>query len=216
MPSWRKQYSPTVLPPRPVTPPIQRATSDNSYTVPHHDGLGLPSLQLYDVPTLHSPPSIGSSSSSTSPHNRPQHGRSRSNPFPSLFGSSKKAGKSPGKQEPDIDTGGPSGADSGTDSTMARSLPRTPAHKQSNSHSDAELITGRCATCDSTVRWPRHLHVYRCTVCLMVNDLQPHSGANGGTASIKGKDKKSNEIRRKGWSNTFFKGLRLTCSQPYR
>lgn len=34
------------------------------------------------------------------------------------------------------------------------------------------LMTGNCATCGSLVRWPRHLHVFRCTVCLMVNQLK--------------------------------------------
>lgn len=34
------------------------------------------------------------------------------------------------------------------------------------------LMTGKCATCGSLVRWPRHLHVFRCTVCLMVNHLK--------------------------------------------
>ena len=33
---------------------------------------------------------------------------------------------------------------------------------------------GKCATCDSSVRWPQHLEVYRCTVCLMINDLKPN------------------------------------------
>jgi E3 ubiquitin-protein ligase HECTD2 len=28
-------------------------------------------------------------------------------------------------------------------------------------------------TCDSTVRWPKELKVFRCTVCLMINDLKP-------------------------------------------
>lgn len=34
------------------------------------------------------------------------------------------------------------------------------------------LMIGKCATCGSLVRWPRHLHVFRCTVCLMVNHLK--------------------------------------------
>lgn len=37
------------------------------------------------------------------------------------------------------------------------------------------LMTGKCATCGSLVRWPRHLHVFRCTVCLMVNHLKSTS-----------------------------------------
>lgn len=34
------------------------------------------------------------------------------------------------------------------------------------------LMTGKCATCGSLVRWPRHLYVFRCTACLMVNHLK--------------------------------------------
>ncbi|KAL8768377.1 MAG: hypothetical protein Q9209_005411 [Squamulea sp. 1 TL-2023] len=37
---------------------------------------------------------------------------------------------------------------------------------------NSELTSGRCATCDSTIKWPRHLDVFRCTVCLMINDLR--------------------------------------------
>ena len=36
-----------------------------------------------------------------------------------------------------------------------------------------DLRTGQCLTCDSTVRWPKHLDVYRCTNCLTINDLKP-------------------------------------------
>ncbi|KAL6234119.1 hypothetical protein BDW75DRAFT_213277, partial [Aspergillus navahoensis] len=37
-----------------------------------------------------------------------------------------------------------------------------------------ELTTGKCMTCNNTVRWPRHLKVFRCTECLTVNDLEPY------------------------------------------
>jgi E3 ubiquitin-protein ligase HECTD2 len=52
--------------------------------------------------------------------------------------------------------------------------PKIPANnKGGNPEGDEDLIVGNCATCDSTLRWPRHLDVYRCTVCLMINDLKP-------------------------------------------
>ncbi|KAL8694400.1 MAG: hypothetical protein Q9218_000966 [Villophora microphyllina] len=35
-----------------------------------------------------------------------------------------------------------------------------------------EMETGHCATCGSTVKWPKHLSVFRCTICLMVNDIR--------------------------------------------
>lgn len=51
--------------------------------------------------------------------------------------------------------------------TLSASI-RTSPPQQGNTG----LITGKCATCGSLVRWPRHLHIFRCTVCLMVNHLK--------------------------------------------
>lgn len=38
---------------------------------------------------------------------------------------------------------------------------------------EKDLTTGKCMTCDSMVRWPKNLSVFRCTVCLTINDLKP-------------------------------------------
>ncbi|RPB08298.1 HECT-domain-containing protein [Morchella conica CCBAS932] len=35
------------------------------------------------------------------------------------------------------------------------------------------FTTGRCSCCDSYVRWPTHLSVFRCTTCTTINDLAP-------------------------------------------
>lgn len=35
-----------------------------------------------------------------------------------------------------------------------------------------ELQKGRCATCDGHVQWPKAMTEYRCSTCLMVNDLK--------------------------------------------
>ena len=51
---------------------------------------------------------------------------------------------------------------------------------------EKHFVTGRCITCDSRVRWPRHLDVFRCTVCLMVNDLKL-----GAESSIGGREAES-------------------------
>ncbi len=51
----------------------------------------------------------------------------------------------------------------------------TSAYKAPTPHRDTDLVAGKCATCDSLVRWPRHLNVFRCSVCLMVNDLKPNT-----------------------------------------
>ncbi|KAL8717627.1 MAG: hypothetical protein Q9225_005146 [Loekoesia sp. 1 TL-2023] len=55
---------------------------------------------------------------------------------------------------------------------LGKSSSVSPHGSKSKTH-DNELVSGRCATCDSSVRWPSHLSVFRCTICLMVNDLQP-------------------------------------------
>ncbi|KAL4806871.1 hypothetical protein BDV18DRAFT_138365 [Aspergillus unguis] len=58
-------------------------------------------------------------------------------------------------------------------------IPRAPAKE--------ELTTGRCMTCNNTMRWPRHLNVFRCTECLTVNDLEPCSDTKGSGPRNDGK-----------------------------
>lgn len=36
-----------------------------------------------------------------------------------------------------------------------------------------EFDSGRCATCDQKVKWPKSCAEYRCGTCLMINDLTP-------------------------------------------
>jgi len=47
------------------------------------------------------------------------------------------------------------------------------AHKKYSQSTDTDLTTGHCMTCDSMVRWPKDLKAFRCTICLMINDLKP-------------------------------------------
>lgn len=51
--------------------------------------------------------------------------------------------------------------------TLSAPIPTMPSEQAIDG-----LMTGKCATCGSLVRWPRHLHVFRCTACLMVNNLK--------------------------------------------
>lgn len=37
-----------------------------------------------------------------------------------------------------------------------------------------DMVTGKCLTCNSACRWPRNVQMYRCTICLTVNDLEFH------------------------------------------
>lgn len=48
---------------------------------------------------------------------------------------------------------------------------------------------GQCMCCDSTVRWPSNLSMFRCTICLSVNDLVPAKPmpTEDGTTHKKGK-----------------------------
>jgi E3 ubiquitin-protein ligase HECTD2 len=120
----------------------------------------------YGIPSLPPPPhqNYGASRSSK-PTRTPSHGRSMSHPFPSLFSTKKK-------RHGEITVAGfESTDDDGTSPNAARNIPQQPAGKQMVP--DKDLMTGKCMTCDSMVRWPKELKVFRCTVCLTINDLKP-------------------------------------------
>lgn len=119
----------------------------------------------YGIPTLGPPPGAHYGSS-TKPTRTNGHGRSASHPFPSLFSTKKKR---PGE------SAGAVGFESTDDEVapqMARNAPYAPANEKQKVP-DKDLTTGKCKTCDSMVRWPKELKVFRCTVCLMINDLKP-------------------------------------------
>jgi len=132
------------------------------------------------VMPLRSPPLSASNTQNGKPiARRPsQHGRSISHPFPSIFGSGKKRNAKEEEEENVIDA-----------KTLLVGSPGTQVAGQAgfsrldSVHTEeVEMTSGKCATCDCQVRWPRHLDVFRCTVCLMVNDLQlnfPKSAADG-------------------------------------
>lgn len=118
----------------------------------------------YGIPTLS--PQGARNGTSTKPTQTPGHGRSMSHPFPSIFS---------GKKKPTGGSAGGAGFESTDDESvspqMVRNTAYTPANKQKVP--DKDLTTGKCKTCDSMVRWPKELKVFRCTVCLMINDLKP-------------------------------------------
>jgi len=110
----------------------------------------------YGIPTLRR-------SQSPSKH----HGRSMSHPFPSLFsGRKKKQGNTVGGE------GFDSTDDEEVSPVLARNTVLNSTAKQTRVP-DKDLMTGKCMTCDSMVRWPKDLKVFRCTVCLTINDLKP-------------------------------------------
>ncbi|TVY94218.1 putative E3 ubiquitin-protein ligase [Lachnellula willkommii] len=119
----------------------------------------------FGIPTL--PPSQGArNGTSTKPAQRNSHGRSMSHPFPSIF---------PGKKKHTGEGGGAVSFESTDEESVSPQMVRNTANTSANKQKvpDKALTTGKCKTCDSMVRWPKELKVFRCTVCLMINDLKP-------------------------------------------
>ncbi|CAJ2510996.1 Uu.00g066210.m01.CDS01 [Anthostomella pinea] len=101
-----------------------------------------------------------------------QHSRSMSHPFPSLFSSKKKKhpvpDNQPGNHDPTDDRG-----------YNSKPLPNPPqtANSRRGPQTPADFATGNCMTCAGLIRWPKELQVFRCTICLTINDLKPHNHA---------------------------------------
>ncbi|KAI0008484.1 hypothetical protein F4779DRAFT_449085 [Xylariaceae sp. FL0662B] len=103
-----------------------------------------------------------------------QHSRSMSNPFPSLFSSKKKKNAGP-SNEAFVD-------DDPLKSKPLPSLPQT-ATPRRMPRGPVDFATGNCMTCAGLVRWPRDLQVFRCTICLTINDLKPYDSVAGHTGT---------------------------------
>jgi E3 ubiquitin-protein ligase HECTD2 len=58
-------------------------------------------------------------------------------------------------------------------STKGKPTPSMRGHRNGSSIGSRDFATGRCMTCGSLVRWPRELQMFRCTICMTINDLQP-------------------------------------------
>lgn len=122
----------------------------------------------YGIPSLHASPDTPSLSKNASLHVPPtsKHGRSMSHPFPSLFQSKQK--------RQGINALSTSNVSDGDNHIPFPGPSRIPSSKPQRP-SEKVLVTGKCMTCDSRVRWPKELVVFRCTVCLTINDLKPVS-----------------------------------------
>ncbi|KAK1782910.1 hypothetical protein QBC45DRAFT_468406 [Copromyces sp. CBS 386.78] len=117
-------------------------------------------------------------SSGARPPQRPAHRRSMSHPFPSLFSSKKK--------KPYQMYAGDSESETVDEAGYAPKLGTTrPPTQHSRGHRNVpstgnnDYSTGKCMTCGSLVRWPKELSVFKCTICLTINDLQPSSSGQG-------------------------------------
>ncbi|KAK3387640.1 hypothetical protein B0H63DRAFT_392960 [Podospora didyma] len=100
---------------------------------------------------------------------KPHHGRSMSHPFPSLFSSKKKKS---GLMAVD-DSGEESADEAGPIPQVHGKSSQPRGHRNGSSTGSRDYSTGNCMTCGSLVRWPRELQVFKCTICLTINDLQP-------------------------------------------
>ncbi|KAJ5403560.1 hypothetical protein N7509_003431 [Penicillium cosmopolitanum] len=103
------------------------------------------------------------------------HHRSISHPFTSALSSiGKKRDKAAPKHDKyDKEVKWDSDSDSDEITYPAKpisSSPRKDSTKAGPSNGTAET---KCGTCNSTVRWPQHLNVFRCSDCLMITDLEP-------------------------------------------
>lgn len=166
MPSWSSRLL-SSTPTSSSTLPSGGASAHDVPAKTPPSAIDASNTHLHGVPVLETMPSRGSPPS-VSPSRRPtRHGRSISHPFPSFFGSGRRNEKrgEPHAIEEDVDP-------LEDEVEYDKLLPRTPSQKAAAQFTDKNLVSGRCATCGSLVRWPQHLEVYRCTVCLMINDLK--------------------------------------------
>lgn len=97
-----------------------------------------------------------------------RHSRSLSNPLNSILARGKKAhilsrnGLAKDGQDRPLPSSAPEHrVPEFSNVSMSRSKPGA-----------KEMEMGHCATCDSSVKWPKHLSAFRCMVCLMVNDVR--------------------------------------------
>lgn len=174
-------WTPRSVASRPKKPSVAEQAASSS-TTPTRDHLhSAPEAyldQAYSIPTLQfdrPDRSPGDGIDRSRPGNtRNGHGRSMSHPFPSLFSGKKRRESAAGLESTDEEPSSPQKVNSG---------------KGARVH-DADLVTGKCMTCDSTVRWPKELSVFRCVVCLTINDLKPiERRSSNGKGAIRSAEK---------------------------
>lgn len=106
---------------------------------------------------------------STHKRRRPFHVRSMSNPFPGLF-----SGKRSKKKRSDSTTRLLQEPQSSDNEPTMKSPRNTTSLRGDAGHAEAkDLTTGICMTCGSTMRWPKALDTFKCSICVTINDLVP-------------------------------------------
>lgn len=99
-----------------------------------------------------------------------------SHPFPSLFSSKNKRKVAPKNPSPDdFDSDSDSDAEMlglGPGSKQKRpAQPTGPPKVNGRPTSDKDFASGNCMTCGAMSRWPKGLKVFKCTLCMTINDL---------------------------------------------
>ncbi|KAJ0167658.1 putative E3 ubiquitin-protein ligase mug30 [Colletotrichum tanaceti] len=165
MAPWSQRQAP------PLRPLTLRQTSADLVSRVHNPSLTappgqlgrLPDYAILDSPHLHDDSSSSESDFHPRRPRRPTHSRSMSHPFPSLFSSKKK--RPDAAHDTDSDDDAP---------VMPKPLGDSNTHKRGGtSGGSRDFATGNCMTCGSLVRWPRELKVFKCTVCVTINDIHP-------------------------------------------
>ncbi|CAN8103533.1 unnamed protein product [Discula destructiva] len=101
------------------------------------------------------------------------HGRSMSHPFPSLF---PKRRASQGKKAVQDDFDSDSDSDAEMLGLGPGSKSKAPAQQPGPPYArpqlgDRDYTSGNCMTCGALSRWPKGLKVFKCTLCVTINDL---------------------------------------------
>jgi E3 ubiquitin-protein ligase HECTD2 len=145
--------------------PTSPAPTPSSMRRQTHTVQGDPTVQpLYDIPVLQ-----------PSPKQATRHGRSLSHPFPSIFKAGKKVGRKGHAHDTfELDSTDDENATAPTGAFTSASA-NFDQDKARQGGPEKDLVTGKCMTCDSLARWSKERNVFRCTICLTINDLKPHA-----------------------------------------
>lgn len=114
-------------------------------------------------------------SSSTGYHSSPSryrpsfHVRSLSNPFPYLFSGKRKKDT---RSDPVIEVFSNSDFPY-EDVDLLWYSDGTGLIEEAAQADMKEFASGNCMTCGSTMRWPKELDVFKCSICVTINDLKP-------------------------------------------
>ncbi|KAG0153278.1 hypothetical protein PDIDSM_5128 [Penicillium digitatum] len=155
-------------------PPVPPISAASNTTIPgkyssQNSGLETSSRRIVRPRDASVMPPLNDSTPKGSHHQA--HSRSISNPFAGL-------GRKRDKTAPKHATWG---SDDDDDDEVTYPLKPESSSPRKGAAAGNDIAEGKCQTCDATVRWPRHLTVFRCTDCLMVTDLGPISHESKGT-----------------------------------